>query len=304
MHSRSIPQLSGIATTPPRITGDTVPFMTDVSIRDLRNHGGEVIDRVLGGHDIVNTRSGRPVAQILPMRDRGTARSVLARWRPIARLNFDELHAGLEGRMARQIVLQQAEANFTAMPFSSEAARRYGQIAAALRASGRTVRTRAFDTLIAATRAPIICRSTPRIPPTSTSFPTSSWSRSPRPAEPGAIRSRAWNHTCCCAQSSESCSRSSSWPWPARGDGSCSPSLVRASQRSDARRTRPSGSRPRRSRCSGRRNSSSGRSLASRTCSPSGASWFSASPSLRPTARCSLPTSPCRSSVRGRSSAS
>jgi prevent-host-death family protein len=73
MHSRSIPQLSGIATTPPRITGDTVPFMTDVSIRDLRNHGGEVIDRVLGGHDIVNTRSGRPVAQILPMRDRGTA---------------------------------------------------------------------------------------------------------------------------------------------------------------------------------------------------------------------------------------
>ncbi|MSY95025.1 MAG: type II toxin-antitoxin system prevent-host-death family antitoxin, partial [Actinobacteria bacterium] len=42
--------------------------MTDVSIRDLRNHGGEVIDLVIGGQDIVITRSGRPVAQIVPLR--------------------------------------------------------------------------------------------------------------------------------------------------------------------------------------------------------------------------------------------
>lgn len=56
----------------------------------------------------------------------------------------------LEERMARQLVLQQAEADFTALPFSAEAARRYGQIAGALRASGRTGRARAFDTLIAA----------------------------------------------------------------------------------------------------------------------------------------------------------
>ena len=32
----------------------------------------------------------------------------------------------LEGRIARQIVLQQAEADFTALPFSADAARRYG----------------------------------------------------------------------------------------------------------------------------------------------------------------------------------
>ena len=82
--------------TPPRITGDTDFGMTDVSIRDLRNHGGEVIDRVLGGQDVVITRSGRPVAQILPIRDRGTARSVLARWRPIPGLNFDELRTDLD----------------------------------------------------------------------------------------------------------------------------------------------------------------------------------------------------------------
>ena len=91
-----MPDISEIPVTPPRITGDTDFGMTDVSIRDLRNHGGEVIDRVLGGQDVVITRSGRPVAQILPIRDRGTARSVLARWRPIPGLNFDELRTELD----------------------------------------------------------------------------------------------------------------------------------------------------------------------------------------------------------------
>ncbi len=74
----------------------------------------------------------------------------------ISTITLAELSVGplvattLEGRMARQMVLQQAEADFTALPFSADAARRYGQIAATLRASGRTVRARAFDTLIAA----------------------------------------------------------------------------------------------------------------------------------------------------------
>lgn len=70
--------------------------MTDVSIRDLRNHGGEVIDLVIGGQDIVITRSGRPVAQIVPLRDRGTSRSVLGRWRAIPGLDFDGLRADLD----------------------------------------------------------------------------------------------------------------------------------------------------------------------------------------------------------------
>ena len=32
----------------------------EVTIRDLRNHGGEVIDRVLTGESVVITRSGSP----------------------------------------------------------------------------------------------------------------------------------------------------------------------------------------------------------------------------------------------------
>jgi prevent-host-death family protein len=91
-----MPKTSESVKMSPCITGDTFSCMTDVSIRDLRNHGGEVIDRVLGGQDVVITRSGRPVAQILPIRDRGTARSVLARWRPIPGLNFDELRTDLD----------------------------------------------------------------------------------------------------------------------------------------------------------------------------------------------------------------
>ncbi len=74
----------------------------------------------------------------------------------ISTITLAELSVGplvartIEERIARQLVLQQAEADFTALPFSAEAARQYGRIAGALRASGRPGRARAFDTLIAA----------------------------------------------------------------------------------------------------------------------------------------------------------
>jgi prevent-host-death family protein len=41
--------------------------MADVSIRDLRNHGGDVVDRVERGERFVVTRSGRPVAELRPL---------------------------------------------------------------------------------------------------------------------------------------------------------------------------------------------------------------------------------------------
>ena len=45
--------------------------MTDVSIRDLRNHGGEILDSVMRGATITVTRQGRPIAELRPLR-RGT----------------------------------------------------------------------------------------------------------------------------------------------------------------------------------------------------------------------------------------
>lgn len=56
-----------------------------------------------------------------------------------------------EERAARQAHLQQAEADFEAIPFDSDAARAFGTVAAGLRKSGRKPTARAFDALIAAT---------------------------------------------------------------------------------------------------------------------------------------------------------
>jgi len=54
-------------------------------------------------------------------------------------------------RAARQSHLQQAEADFEPLPFDAAAARAFGRVAAALRASGRKPAARAYDALIAAT---------------------------------------------------------------------------------------------------------------------------------------------------------
>lgn len=54
-------------------------------------------------------------------------------------------------RAARQAHLQQAEADFEPIPFDAAAARAFGRVASALRASGRKPAARAYDALIAAT---------------------------------------------------------------------------------------------------------------------------------------------------------
>lgn len=58
--------------------------MDTVSIRDLRNHGGDVIDRVSSGASVTVTRDGRPVAELRPIRSRGhSAAALLERWRHV-----------------------------------------------------------------------------------------------------------------------------------------------------------------------------------------------------------------------------
>ena len=54
-------------------------------------------------------------------------------------------------RAARQVHLQQAESDFEALPFDSDAARAFGRVAASLRRSGRKSAARAYDAMIAAT---------------------------------------------------------------------------------------------------------------------------------------------------------
>lgn len=52
---------------------------------------------------------------------------------------------------ARQAHLQQAEADFTPLPFDADAARAFGGVAASLRRSGRKAAARTYDAMIAAT---------------------------------------------------------------------------------------------------------------------------------------------------------
>lgn len=53
-------------------------------------------------------------------------------------------------RAARQLVLQQAEADFEPLPFDAGAARAFGQVAASLRRGGRKVKARSYGAMIAA----------------------------------------------------------------------------------------------------------------------------------------------------------
>lgn len=54
---------------------------------------------------------------------------------------------------ARQVHLQQAEADFEPIPFDAAAARSFGQVAASLRRAGRKPAARAYDAMIAAVAA-------------------------------------------------------------------------------------------------------------------------------------------------------
>ena len=55
--------------------------MASVSIRELRNHGGDVVDRVERGEAVIITRGGRVVAELRPVSRPPQAASVLVqRW--------------------------------------------------------------------------------------------------------------------------------------------------------------------------------------------------------------------------------
>lgn len=56
-----------------------------------------------------------------------------------------------EERVARQSVLQTAEAYFTPLAFDADSARAFGRVSAQLRSTGSKRKARAYDALIAAT---------------------------------------------------------------------------------------------------------------------------------------------------------
>ena len=79
------------------ITRDTLRAMEEVTIRDLRNHGGEVVDRVVAGERLTVTRAGHPVAELRPLPPRPLgATALLRRWRRLRPLDRSRLQADLD----------------------------------------------------------------------------------------------------------------------------------------------------------------------------------------------------------------
>ena len=71
--------------------------MADVSIRELRNHGGDVVDRAARGEQITITRAGKAVAELRPApRPPLTARTLLARWRGLPAVDPAALRADVD----------------------------------------------------------------------------------------------------------------------------------------------------------------------------------------------------------------
>jgi prevent-host-death family protein len=71
--------------------------MPDVTIRELRNKGGEVVERVIAGEVLTVTRDGMPVALLSPLPKRPiTAEVLLERWRRLPPMDPNSLRHDLD----------------------------------------------------------------------------------------------------------------------------------------------------------------------------------------------------------------
>lgn len=79
------------------ITRDTVLRVADVTIRQLRNHGGDVVDRAARGEQITITRAGKAVAELTAVPAQPLcAQTLHARWRRLPPMDPARLRADLD----------------------------------------------------------------------------------------------------------------------------------------------------------------------------------------------------------------
>ncbi|MEX1271786.1 MAG: type II toxin-antitoxin system prevent-host-death family antitoxin [Acidimicrobiia bacterium] len=71
--------------------------MSEISIRELRNHGGDVVDRAARGERLTITRSGKPVAELGPLnREPMPLDVIIARRRRLPSFDPDQLRDDLD----------------------------------------------------------------------------------------------------------------------------------------------------------------------------------------------------------------
>ncbi|MDX6200347.1 MAG: hypothetical protein QOJ79_3498 [Actinomycetota bacterium] len=74
-----------------------------MSIRDLRNHGGEIVDRAAGGERIVITRSGKPVAELRPVKQPLTSAQLIQRWQHVPPIDADAFRRDVDGLLDQSL---------------------------------------------------------------------------------------------------------------------------------------------------------------------------------------------------------
>ncbi|MDR0847859.1 MAG: type II toxin-antitoxin system prevent-host-death family antitoxin [Propionibacteriaceae bacterium] len=71
--------------------------MNSVSVRDLRNHGGEALTRVSRGEELLVTSDGTPVAKLVPLPSAAPHPTALvAQWKALPPMSLDSLRADLD----------------------------------------------------------------------------------------------------------------------------------------------------------------------------------------------------------------
>lgn len=71
--------------------------MANVSIRDLRNKGGEIVERAASGEQITITKNGEPVAELRALPRRWVRSDLLLeRAKKLPAVDYQELRADLD----------------------------------------------------------------------------------------------------------------------------------------------------------------------------------------------------------------
>jgi prevent-host-death family protein len=70
--------------------------MSQVSIRELRKEGGDIVDRAAQGERITITRGGKPVAELSPLSPDLPAEVILDRWRRLPPIDVAAFRAELD----------------------------------------------------------------------------------------------------------------------------------------------------------------------------------------------------------------
>lgn len=72
-------------------------MMGEINVRELRNHGGDALQRVARGETLTVTRAGVPIAELRPLpREPFSAATLLDRWQRLPLVDPEWLRGDLD----------------------------------------------------------------------------------------------------------------------------------------------------------------------------------------------------------------